>query len=367
MSVGPQTAVLLEESIASLVSAPTALASSDPSATQLRDLVRSLLLERSAVRPGSGVGRSYARARDIGRQCAERRGSLEPLLKTVREAGREIWQRLLDSPPLASSTDLADLGALLWEVVDQISEHLSAGFHASTEARFRADEHLRMELWEGLLGGMVTDPAFGLEAVRALGLAGSPYVAIEVEDGRPLDLAEACVSTTWLQRHTSALGLVTITDGGYDALLRRLGECADRPIGVSTAVAAVSRLATVFTQASQAVRTRMGVPGVTAFEDAVPAVLLQGSPEVTEHLVLSWLGPLLELPLGERDDLLETLRVWVDVGGSPSAAAAALYCHRNTVLNRMRRITELLDRELTLPPRLELALALRAVEGLRIS
>lgn len=366
MSVGPHTAVLLEESIGSLVP-PSGAASADSTTTQLRDLVGGLLLERSAARPGSAVGRSYARARDIGRQCAESRRPLEPLLKAVREAGREVWQRLLDSPHLASATDLAGIGALLWEVVDQLSEHLSAGFHVSTEARFHADEHLRMELWEGLLGGMVTDPAFGLEAVRALGLAGSPYVAIEVEDGRPLDLADACLSATWLQRHTSALGLVTITDGGYDALLRRLGECADRPIGVSTPVAAVSRLAMVFTQASQAVRTRMGVPGVTAFEDAIPAVLLQGSPEVTEHLVLSWLGPLLELPHGERDDLLGTLRAWVDVGGSPSAAAAALYCHRNTVLNRMRRVTELLDRELTLPPPLELALALRAVEGLRVS
>ncbi|WP_399494439.1 helix-turn-helix domain-containing protein [Streptomyces sp. P9(2023)] len=39
--------------------------------------------------------------------------------------------------------------------------------------------------------------------------------------------------------------------------------------------------------------------------------------------------------------LLETLRVWLDCGCSAARAAERLYCHRNTVLNRVSRIAEL--------------------------
>ncbi|MGV8873536.1 MAG: helix-turn-helix domain-containing protein, partial [Rhodococcus sp. (in: high G+C Gram-positive bacteria)] len=46
------------------------------------------------------------------------------------------------------------------------------------------------------------------------------------------------------------------------------------------------------------------------------------------------LAGLHELPAGERDRVIDTVRVYLDTG-SVREAAAALYCHRNTVLNRL--------------------------------
>lgn len=364
MTFSRRTAVFLDEFVQSLGD-PDDGPEVDPTAVEISRLVRSLLMERSAPRPGNGVAKSCALARDLGRQRAERGGELEPLLRTVRAAGREAWREIRAAPDGLAQADVPDLGALLWEVVDQISEHLTTGFHASAEARLRADEQRRTELWEGLLHGMAVDPAFALEAVRTLELAGPPYVAIEVEDGRPLDVDGVVTSSSWLQRHSGAIGLVTVAEDEYDALVHRAGKSADRPVGVSSPVDAECRLEQAFAQAGQAVRTRVGVPGVTAFAQALPEALLQASPEITEHLVLTWLGRLLELPAEERDELIDTLRAWVDSGCSASAAATALYCHRNTVLNRMRRITGLLGRELSAPAPIELVLALRAVARLR--
>jgi DNA-binding PucR family transcriptional regulator len=74
------------------------------------------------------------------------------------------------------------------------------------------------------------------------------------------------------------------------------------------------------------------------------------------------LGPVLELGEADRETLLNTLATWLDGGGSASRAAGYLYCHRNTVFNRLRRVEQLTSRSLQRPwDVVELALALQAV------
>jgi hypothetical protein len=186
---------------------------------------------------------------------------------------------------------------------------------------------------------------------------------IEIEDGDPVDVGRVCRSASWLRRPAGSVGLVTLDASHLHALIEHLGRHASRPIGVSSAVNEARELPRAFAQASRAVLIRCGHPGVTAFEHALPEALLKGSPDVTEHLVSTWLRPLLELSAPDRDEMVATLAAWLQEGSSASAAADRLFCHRNTVLNRIRRISELLGRDLTGPVPLELALAVRAVAG----
>ena len=44
---------------------------------------------------------------------------------------------------------------------------------------------------------------------------------------------------------------------------------------------------------------------------------------------------------------VETLRAYLDCGGSSLLAAGRLYCHRNTVLKRLRRVEHLIGGPLT--------------------
>ncbi|EDX25782.1 hypothetical protein SSAG_05613 [Streptomyces sp. Mg1] len=60
--------------------------------------------------------------------------------------------------------------------------------------------------------------------------------------------------------------------------------------------------------------------------------------------------------------LLTTLGTWLACQGSTTYAAQRLYCHRNTVSNRLRRLEQLTGRSLSDPAQVvELALAHAAV------
>src|SRR5690606_13037153 len=74
------------------------------------------------------------------------------------------------------------------------------------------------------------------------------------------------------------------------------------------------------------------------------------------------LGGLGDVDPAFRDVLLTTLETWLECDGSAARAADRLFCHRNTVLNRLRKIEQLTGRTLTRPGDLvELALALSAL------
>ena len=102
--------------------------------------------------------------------------------------------------------------------------------------------------------------------------------------------------------------------------------------------------------------------GLTQVSERLPESLLVVAPAVTRLLVQEALGPVLALRPHEREDLLLTLEQVLQHGGSPTHAARALFCHRNTVINRLQRVEQLTGRSLSRPrDRLVLELALLAV------
>ncbi len=60
------------------------------------------------------------------------------------------------------------------------------------------------------------------------------------------------------------------------------------------------------------------------------------------------LRALLELPEPEREVHLRTARTYLRTG-SVAETAKSLFCHRNTVANRLHRIRELTEHDLTVP------------------
>jgi DNA-binding PucR family transcriptional regulator len=88
---------------------------------------------------------------------------------------------------------------------------------------------------------------------------------------------------------------------------------------------------------------------VVTIDERLPEALLSNSPEISSRLVGQSLGGLLELPDDEREVLLDTLAAFLESDGSPTRAADELYCHRNTVMHRLRRIETVTGRKLTDP------------------
>ncbi|HCA84079.1 MAG TPA: hypothetical protein DEQ61_00335 [Streptomyces sp.] len=92
-----------------------------------------------------------------------------------------------------------------------------------------------------------------------------------------------------------------------------------------------------------------GTSEVVPVTDRLPEVLLGASPEVAAVLVERTVGPILSQPPHLAAVLLETLRALITHHGSPTHAAEQLFCHRNTVIYRMRQIEQLTGRSLQDP------------------
>ncbi len=84
---------------------------------------------------------------------------------------------------------------------------------------------------------------------------------------------------------------------------------------------------------------------------------------MTSEIVDAVLGGVLGLGAAGAAPLIETLDAWIKAGGSTPQTAKLLHCHRNTVLYRMQRITELTGRTFSRPTdAAELVVAFRALQ-----
>lgn len=328
-------------------------------------LVRAVAGKGDAV-PDAAHDTAYDAARATGRRRAEQGLPLDDVLRSFRIGGRLIWDDLNEQARNALDADeLREVGTRLWEVVDETSAQVAAAYHATERAAVRADEQLRAELWEGVLSGRAKEAGFAHEVSRILDLpVTGDYLVVVGEMTGAVRLEELVAPRTsaWVRRTGGVVGLVALGTAGPEGVLAALRRTADAPVGVSVVVSGLAGVDTGVRQAALAARTLDGRPGVASFDDRLPEALLLTSPEVAGRLVAVWLGPLLALPAIELDPLLETLEAWVATGGSTTHTATRVHCHRNTVINRLRRIATLTgqDRFDGVPP-VELALALRAL------
>lgn len=332
----------------------------------------------------AGAGRSgrtleddvyYDAARATGQRRAEQRMPLDDVLRSFRLGGRLVWQALIDQAREQGMVDtdgLLDVGTRVWEVVDATSAQVAAAYHATERQAVRADEQRKAALWEGLLRGRGKDPSFAYEAARIVGLpVDGPYAVVAADDDARADgvsvllgerLAARGIDSAWQVRDNTLVGLLALSEPVLGGALRVLRDVLNAPAGVSLVVHGLGEADVAYRQATLARRsTPPGRVEVVALEERLPEALLLGSPELAERLVRLWLGPLLDLPDAERRLLLDTLDTWVSTAGSTTRTAEAVHCHRNTVINRMRRIQAITGRNLaadSVP--VELLLALRA-------
>src|ERR1700753_1474560 len=120
--------------------------------------------------------------------------------------------------------------------------------------------------------------------------------------------------------------------------------------GVSPRFDALSDIGTALRYARIAVSGTNDAERVVEFEDSVLGVAAVTAPDVNLRLADAVLGGL--YGAADRDLLFKTCRVWAAHRGSIPEAAAALFCHPNTVRHRLRRIEEHTGRSNSVPPAL---------------
>ncbi|WP_245159232.1 helix-turn-helix domain-containing protein [Blastococcus sp. TF02A_35] len=306
---------------------------------------------------------SRAGARAVGRRRAAQGVPLEAVLRAYRLGGQVTWEALLSvSQRSRHGQDvlLLEVAGSVWRTNDADCAAVAEGYRDEQRRLAGADEVARQHVLDGLIEGRGGDPAFVRSAseLLAMPLDGRLMAAVALPgpDGCPaLDApAEALlkrgVRSVWGSRGDAQVGFVVLGAVRADDLVALLTCVARGPVGVSDVVEGAGAAGAAYRLAETAARTLpAGDQRVVSIDERLPEALLSNSPEISSRLVGQSLGGLLDLPEEEQTVLLDTLEAFLAADGSPTRAADALYCHRNTVMHRLRRIESVTGRKLTDP------------------
>ncbi|GHE37021.1 PucR family transcriptional regulator [Streptomyces vinaceus] len=326
-----------------------------------------------------GLPVELAEARATGALLAGAGLPLASLLRTRRRGGRMVWQTLGEAVAAhdpAALPRLLPAAAVLWDVQDQLTDAVSEAYRRTETARRDHERERRSALLDALLDG--AGPADGPAA--ELGLPGRGRFAVVVlapgasgasgesgSSGDPLCASDPFDAggprVLWRIRAEGETGLVELGHHPLESVRDTLAPPGARA-GVSPVVETPADLARARRLAALALRTApaSGGPRTALLDERLPAALVASQAELAGRLRQVVLGPVLALPAEDLRVLLTTLGTWLTCQGSTTYAAQRLYCHRNTVSNRLRRLERLTGRTLSDPAHVvELALAHAAV------
>lgn len=340
---------------------------------------------------GGAAPKSDSQARDTyvrlgaGEYRAGR--SLDSLLAAYRVGAKVSWRRFVEAGTRAGFAPdaLYDLGEAMFAYIDEISAESAAGFaEAQSEAAGESQRRRR-----ALVRLLAQEPTAAEETVRTaaqsaswtmprllaavvLGESELPEHADEL-DGQAARLARR-LGPGAVGAAVGGLAIVMLPDPEGPGRRRALEAALDGDLAALGPAVAWPEAATSLRRAAAAYRLaaqgRLGECGgpanlVVAIEH-LPALLLAAEPALAADLARSRLAPLDVLAAGPRERLEETLRAWLDRPGQVQAVAGALDVHPQTVRYRLKQLRELFGDRLEDPEaRFELALALRAADGVR--
>ncbi|MGY2082012.1 PucR family transcriptional regulator [Modestobacter sp. SYSU DS0657] len=337
---------------------------------------------RTLVCGGDDGGHAaLAAAREVGRRRAVQGMPLETVLRAYRLGGQVTWEELRraaqDADAPGDSDLLLEVAGSVWHVNDLQCAALAEAYRCEERRLAGIDDQARQQVLDGLLSGRGGDPVFVRTAAEllALPLDGRLVCAVAPPDdaGGPTLTAPAArllkrgVRSVWGWRFGAQVGVVALGNRGAGEVAEWLAELTEGPVGLSAVVEGAATIAAAWRLADTAARTLpAGSRQVVPIDERLPEALLISAPEIAARLVEQTLGRVLELPRDECELLLGTLAAVLAADGSPTRAADALYCHRNTVMHRLRRIEQLTGRAVTDPrTRLLWQLALLGAEHRR--
>ncbi|GGV86108.1 helix-turn-helix domain-containing protein [Streptomyces massasporeus] len=307
----------------------------------------------------------------IGATRAEQGLPLDALLHAFRLGGSLVWQRLVEETTRSEPEDIRLLVHVATDVWNFVDEHCTlvadAYRQAERQLAWRRENRVRL-LAAALLDGTSRIADLPETAERLSLPEHGRYVVVAIAGGPPHDLPIG--GSAYLHSGVEVdHGIVLVADEGdrepdrdpLAALDLTADAPAGRRIGVGSAVTGLAAVGDARRLADLALSICPPEGGTVRLTEHLPEALVVSCPELGATLTERVLGPLLRLEPADRDVLLDTLVAWFACEGSAQRAGERLYCHRNTVLNRLRRCEQLIGRSLARPHDVvEISLALTA-------
>lgn len=283
----------------------------------------------------------------LGHRRAQQGLPLESLLRAVRMDFRVLWTAMLEKVPVAFLPDFTKDAVRVWEAVEFHTIRVHAGYLNELATMAQEKETQRAFLLSRLINSDGKDPQLLGQAARALGVKPESNFIVAVAAGHAQKAFRAGVLRAGVDQFLHE------RDGALILILEDVPARAGRkPEGTRTWLAALDcfvapparSLAEVPPMLRIALESLPVVttdrPGQRTVRDAWGYVAANRLGEYGTVLAETVLGPLTAITSHERDRLIETVQAYFR-SGSVSETAGELYCHRNTVLNRLARFGQL--------------------------
>lgn len=360
---------MIEEMVAAAISAAPELASDIALEESVRASVQAMTLrwvEAERRRPGDPVPIDVPPAAlDIARDLVRHGVDLQHLLAGYRSAEHVGCRRWLlaaaEAAPAEHVASVAEFGqraintwvdGALGQIIRQIDQERDALMGGSLARRLEVvtlivegapinEDVARQRLGYDLSGwhlGLVLSP-LASEHEQGLLDKAARGVARTMSLRSPLVLsASTTITWVWLSSGERPIDVRNVRDAlGETALKVRVaaGSSAANLLGFR-------RTHREAVAARRFADQRPGGDHFTAYEDVRIALLAAQDEEAAAQFVADTLGDLVDADLVLR----ETLRVYLQEDANTARAAARLFTHRNTVLNRLERAQRLLPQPL---------------------
>lgn len=298
-------------------------------------------------------GRMLEYAADLGTKRA--RSGIPPssLTAAVRLDFSIIWAQLLELAEQSDAVLLASRVEAVWRIVDEYATQTHASYLAERVRMAQEESSVRREFIAGLFGPEALSPEALARAGGALGVDPAAPLVLVAGTGRAGAVIRALGGAVpgRLRVNLYESGPITY---GFWAQPPRSGSplpagLARVPCGVVAPVQGLAGLRAASTVAA-------ALAEVVTEDDDGPVALEAGWHRIARRLLDDagvHLGAGLARALAgcrpaERERLTETAESFLATG-SVTETAIALFCHRNTVLNRLARFHELTGLDLSVP------------------
>lgn len=293
-----------------------------------------------------------------GYQRARQGVPVEDVLHMFRIGTRLLWDMLLSEARTRSQETQARFVDSATELLEATNRHSVAFADAyrrqEVELRRRSELH-RDALVDSLLAGAAADAGVAAEAGVEFGFRahGRFVVALlplepgwdETPRSPQAILAAQGMRSAWRRLAGRSVGIVELGSAPARRLAQLITASGVRRAGVSGEVEGLAELGVARQLAETALRTLPpDATGVAVLDERLPEAMIASSPQLAQRLAGDTIGRVLHD--GENEVLLETLETWFDNERSATRTAELLHCHRNTVLNRLRRFETLTGRSL---------------------
>jgi PucR C-terminal helix-turn-helix domain/GGDEF-like domain len=302
--------------------------------------------------------------RETIRRWAERGIALESVLNASRLGFGKLWEQMCLLTLRRYPERLQDLvrdGSRIWELLEAFSRLVASIYQETVVEAVQRDRERRMALVDALFEGRLAVWRRLGGDLRMLGLPDKGvYLAVSAE--APVSGAECLpdveeylrrrgVSSVWRLRADEQVGLIALGHLGMKTMVTKmLTSLAKGRVGLCAPFADATETAAALARAALARRCLpLGKAGTATVEDDPLASLVASSPDLSLEVARLWFGKVMDLDPEERHMLLTTLRTWFQTQGRTAEAARLLYCHRNTIRNRLYRLEKLSGRSLKDP------------------